>query len=92
MLSEPQIESLSDLLASMLVAEWKAQHQGSKPQGDLTIESDTYDKSTAYEPDSNDHDPGPTPQATNHGALRLVPGAQKRGPNRRDSFAIGEER
>ncbi len=81
MLSESQIESLSDLLASMLVAEWHAQHQmvqsadGQRPPDEDS--TNTYDKSNTYGPDPDDHAPGPTPTLKDHGALKLVPGRRK---------------
>lgn len=85
-LSEREIESLSDALAILLVAEWRAQHQahhvGSNPLGDLTMRDNTDAESTAYGPEPQDHDPGPTPTPKAHGALTLVPGAQKRRPIR----------
>lgn len=72
MLSESQIESLSDTLATLLVAEWKARHSahpvGSNPHGDLTMRGNTDAESTAYGPEAQDHDPGPTPTPTAHGS------------------------
>jgi hypothetical protein len=86
-LSERDIESLSNLLAALLVAEWKAQHvahgQGSNPLGDLTMASESNAESMAYGPESQKHDPGPTSKPKGHGSLTLVPGSPKRRPNRR---------
>lgn len=89
MLSESQIESLSDTLANLLVAEWKSQHpthQGSSnPLGELTMHLNTDAESSTYDAKAGGHDPGPTPPTKAQGSLKLVPGSQKRGSIQPDS-------
>ena len=86
MLSERDIECLSDLLVSMLVAEWKSRHpaheRGSSPRGDLTMASESDAESMAYGAESQTHDPGPTPTTKGRGSLTLVPGPRRRRPIR----------
>mgnify|MGYP007071028995 CR=1 FL=1 len=88
-LSERDIESLSSLLAALLVAEWKAQHSTNpmvnSPQRQWPLASENSEsdaESIAYGPESQDHDPGSTPKPKAHGSLRLVSGSQKRRANR----------
>ena len=76
-LNDALVESVADALAALLVAEWRAQHQGHCPPREVTITKESDAKSSTYGSDPDGQGPGPKPSTKARGSVRAFPGPRR---------------